>query len=381
MKICIAPSRVLSSPKMGGHAWVYFNWTLGFQDCGCNVVWLERFHPAVAAADALFQLRRLRENFDALGVSAEIALVMSPEQQAQLHGVVEAIRELTVPLHDAIAESDLLVNFYYALEPELLCRFKQTALLDIDPGLLQHWIKQRQLKVGAHDWYFTTGETVGGSESRVPDCGLNWLYTPPVVDVKSWPVVSADAGSCYTTVSNWWAEWETIEGETFSNEKRTSFLDYLDLPANLSAPLELALCLTDAEQTEREALRRKDWHLQDAWRICETPTDYRGYIQQSRGEFSCAKPSCLRLQNAWISDRTLCYLASGKPAIVQHTGASRILPDGDGLFRYRNLQEAVNAFEQVEGDYERHCRTARLLATEYFDATKVVGRFLERITP
>ena len=83
------------------------------------------------------------------------------------------------------------------------------------------------------------------------------------------------------------------------------------------------------------------------------------------------------LANAWISDRTLCYLASGKPAVVQHTGKSRFLPDAAGLFRFRNLDEAAGALSAVESDYERHSRLARELAEE-FDARHVVARVLER---
>ena len=90
------------------------------------------------------------------------------------------------------------------------------------------------------------------------------------------------------------------------------------------------------------------------------------------------KPACVRLQNAWVSDRTLCYLASAKPAVVQHTGPSRFLPEAAGMFRFRNLQEAARCLEQVAGDYERQCRLARALAEEHFDARKVVGRLLER---
>ena len=118
--------------------------------------------------------------------------------------------------------------------------------------------------------------------------------------------------------------------------------------------------------------------MRDAEVVAFTPWDYQRYIQESRGEFSCAKPSCVRLQNAWVSDRTLCYLASGKPAVVQHTGPSRFLPDAAGLCRFRTLEEAVHCLETVAADYERHCRLARALAEELFDARKVVARVLER---
>src|SRR5207244_13360308 len=117
--------------------------------------------------------------------------------------------------------------------------------------------------------------------------------------------------------------------------------------------------------------------IRPSWEVSRTPEAYRTYIQQSKGEFSCAKPSCMLLQNAWISDRTLCYLASGKPAVVQHTGASRFLPDAEGLFRFRTVEEAARALSAVESDYEHHSRLARELAEE-FDSRQVVARVLER---
>ena len=64
--------------------------------------------------------------------------------------------------------------------------------------------------------------------------------------------------------------------------------------------------------------------------------------------------------------------------MVQHTGPSRFLPDADGLFRFRNMDEAERALAQVESDYERHCRLARALAEEHFDARRIVGRVLEQ---
>ena len=118
--------------------------------------------------------------------------------------------------------------------------------------------------------------------------------------------------------------------------------------------------------------------MRHSYDVASTPWEYQRYIQDSLGEFSCVKPSCIRLQNAWVSDRTICYLASGKPAVVEHTGPSRFLPDAAGLFRFRDMGEAVRCLETVAADYEGQCRLARALAEEYFDARKVVGSVLER---
>jgi hypothetical protein len=228
-----------------------------------------------------------------------------------------------------------------------------------------------------YDRYFTIGETVGTPRARFPDCGRTWTYTPPPVFLDEWPVTPCISGAAYTTVAHLYAGTVEIDGEEFSNDKRTAFLEYLDLPSRAPRPLELALCLGTDDAQDAPLFERAGWRVRDAWEVTATPRDYAAYIRSSRGEFSCAKPSCSLLQNAWISDRTICYLASGKPAVVQHTGASDFLPDAEGLFRFRAVDEAAAMLETVESDYDRHARAARTLAEEHFDARKVVARVLE----
>jgi hypothetical protein len=280
---------------------------------------------------------------------------------------------------EAAAEADLLLNLRYNLPGEVVERFRRSAMLDIDPGLLQLWMSQGVVSVPQHDLYFTIGETVGQPGAQFPDVGLKWHYTPPPVFLPEWPPVHADALAPYTTVSHWWAmEWVEIQGEYRDNNKRAAFLAYSDLPSRTSTRLELALGLAPSDEEESRLLEERGWKIRHAWTVSSEPEQYRAYVQQSRGEFSVVKPSCVWLSNAWISDRTLCYLASAKPAVIQHTGPSRFLPDSEGLLRFRTLEEAARALSAVEADYERHCRLARKLAEEHFDAQKVVGRVLER---
>jgi len=113
-----------------------------------------------------------------------------------------------------------------------------------------------------------------------------------------------------------------------------------------------------------------------AGEVAATPAAYRDYVQRSRGEISCAKPSCMRLQNAWISDRTLCYLASGRPAVVQDTGPSPCLDGRDGLLRFSSLDGAAASIARIEADYERHRVAARELAQTLFDARDIAERML-----
>src|SRR5262249_31316363 len=157
--------------------------------------------------------------------------------------------------------------------------------------------------------------------------------------------------------------------QSYPNAKRDGFWPYLDLPQRTTQTLELALDLVPQDE-DQVTLWDRGWRVRESAVVASTPGEYQRYVQDSRGELSCAKPSCLRLENAWISDRTLCYLASGKPAVVEHTGPSRFLPDAAGLFRFRDPEEAARHLETAAADYERQCRLARTLAEEYFDARK-----------
>jgi len=139
----------------------------------------------------------------------------------------------------------------------------------------------------------------------------------------------------------------------------------------------LALFLRrDHELAEKIDMERRGWRVRHSRDVAATPEMYQAYIQQSRGEFSCAKRSCMKFQNGWVSDRTLCYLASGKPVVVQDTGPSSFLPNGEGMFRFSTPQQAGAALAAINADYERHCRAARKLAETHFDAKQVVKSIL-----
>src|SRR5439155_3636150 len=150
--------------------------------------------------------------------------------------------------------------------------------------------------------------------------------------------------------------------QVYENTKRVAFLEFADLPNQTDQPLEQTLYLrTGKDAEERRDLEKTGWRIRHSGEVAGTPEQYQSYIRNSRGEFSCAKRSCMEFQNAWVSDRTLCYLASGKPVVVQHTAASRYLPNGAGMFRFTTIEEAAEAFEAINADYERHCRAARAI--------------------
>jgi hypothetical protein len=358
-------------PEGGGHLWAYLNWALGLRAAGCEVVWLEPADPATTAADLTESVAGLRGRLAPFGLDDAVAVCSSTEVPLT-PGAGGAL------VLDDISDADLLLNFVYSLPCNVVGRFSRTVLVDIDPGLLQVWMAEGSLAVAPHDRYLTTGETVGTPEARFPDAGLRWEHVPPPVALDAWSAEPADESSPFTTVSGWWDRWVQFEGEVFSNSKRDSYLEIRDLPSVTSAPLELALSLHPVEDAaERADLERRGWSVRQAEEVAGTADAYRRYIAASRGEFSCAKPSCMRLRNGWISDRTVCYLASGRPAVVQDTGPSRWLPYDDGVFRFATMDQAAAALEAVQADYAHHSRRARELAEECFDSRDVAGRALE----
>ena len=371
--VCIAPVKTLEYPEGGGHLWEYLNWALGLRAVGCKVIWLEAIAPNSSPAELRAKVSALKLRLERYDFVNCLALYSSCDGSPPLDLTAMGCHDL-----DAAAQADLLLEFPYDTPLHIVKRFRRSALLDIDPGLSQTWVSKGRISLTPHDVYFTTGETVSQAGTRIPDLGLNWIYTPPCVALDWWPRHEAKTKAPFTTVAHWYAGgWLEDDANAHLDDKRSGFLPFVEMPSLTNHPLELALDLKPADEQWR-MLEERGWRVAESHRVAATPWDYQRYIQESFGEFSCAKPACIKLENAWVSNRTLCYLASGKPAVVQHTGPSRFLPDSSGLFRFRDLKQATQFVEKVVIDYENQCKLARALAEEYFDARKVVGVLLER---
>ncbi len=376
--VVISPFNVINFPEGGGHFWVYMQYVQGLRELGCDVYWLERFRNHGSIRENELAVMDFQARMARFGLEGKTILYVTDESTAGT-GIPDHYVGISREQAETIfAQADLLLNFHYAAHPALLARFPRTALVDIDPGLLQFWISRGQLCVSRHDFYFTTGETVGTPAARFPDCGLPWIRFRPPVSLHHWPSTFNPAAEVFSTVSNWDADDWIVDGkEIYENTKRVAFLQFADLPRLTRQPLELALFLrTQKDAQERADLEKRGWRIRLSQEVASTPESYQSYIQQSRGEFSCAKRSCMEFQNAWISDRTLCYLASGKPAVVQHTGPISFLPDHEGLFRFATLRQAAAALEKVNENYEYHSRVARQIAEKHFEAKHVLAKVL-----
>jgi hypothetical protein len=369
--VCIT-ANTIQYPEGGGHLWVHLNWALGLRALGCRVLWLEPIPPEIPREQALGLVMSQKQRLKRYELDDGLVLCSTTEEQLPA-GLADGCLDAAA----AADQADLLLDLRYDLPANVVRRFRRTALLDIDPGELQLWVSLGEIKLVPHDLYFTIGETVGRPGAKFPDAGLPWNYTPPCVALNWWPPRRCPRDAPFTTVAHWYDGWMGSEDDGYVNGKRSGFLPFIDLPRQVNLPLELALDLV-TEDEDQILLWEKGWLVREAAAVVAAPWDYQEYIRSSRGEFSCAKPHCVRMENAWISDRTICYLASGKPAVVQHTGPSRFLPDDAGLLRFRDPTEAARCMEAAASDYERHCRLARALAEEFFDARRVVRNVLAR---
>jgi len=353
-------ANTLHYPQGGGHRWAFLNWALGFRSIGCDVLWLEWEDAHPSHGNRRDWVTALVRQLEPYGLTDRVVVLGAGTDVESVAG-----------------RADVLVNFLYGLPADLVHRFRRSVLVDIDPGLLQTWMAQDALAVAAHDLYFSIGETVGTTAALFPDAGRRWTHTPPCVSLEAWPTSLASPDAPFTTITHWsGAEYVKDGAGWYLNDKRSGFLPFLDLPRHVDQGLEVAVFLAESEDpTELEAT---GWRVRHSLDVASTPWDYQSFIRASRGEFSCAKPSYPKLQTAWISDRTLCYLASGRPAVVQDTGPSRILPDACGLLRFRDLPGAVRGLRDADENHAYHARAARALVEEHFDARRVTRAMLER---
>jgi hypothetical protein len=261
---------------------------------------------------------------------------------------------------------------------------KRKVLIESDPGWNHFWNFPRwdanpnwQGSHGfrAHDFFFTYAERIGKPDCNLPDFGLAWQPTRPPVVMECWR--PEPPGEKWTTVMSWKNFQETIQyqGTTYGT-KEMEFGKIETLPARTKVKLELAV---GGDTAPRDQWRALGWSVVESQDISRTAEDYRRYIQRSRGELSVAKNVYVATRCGWFSCRSVCYLAAGLPVVVQDTGFSELIPTGEGLFAFSNLDEAARGIEAVERDYARHQRAAREVAKKHFASDVVLGDLLKRI--
>ena len=378
-KTILIAGSLAQRPRIGGHAWVFLQYLLGFKRLGFEVLFLDSLDRdmccgadghACAVEDSV-QLRFFLEVMEAHGLNGSFALnINRGERTIGLSGaeVLEKAR------HAAF----LLNVMGFLTDPGILAAVPKRVFLDIDPGFGQMWHDLRLATVFVgHDHYVTIGENVGREDCSVPVCGLEWITTPQPVVLDSWPASGEEPRYGLTSVASWRGPFGPIEyrGKTYGLRVH-EFRKFMALPKLAAERFELALDIHPVETNDLAQLRDNNWTLVDPLAAAGDPAAYQEFVRGSRGEVMIAKNLYVETRGGWFSDRSICYLASGRPVLAQDTGFSRNYPTGKGLIAFTTLDEAVAGVGEIRANYRDHCRAAREIAEAYFDSDKVLSKLL-----
>jgi hypothetical protein len=378
MATVVVGGAVANKLHNGGEAWVRLSWIRGLQQLGFDVWFVEQIDAATcvdaSGAPATFAESENRRYFEEVmaefGLSERAALLYEDGRESAGPGLEQ--------LADVAAAAELLVNVSGHLRvPELTRRLRRKAYVDLDPGFTQFWHADGWDGLAGHDTYFTVGENIGRPGCDIPTCGIEWHGVPPPVVLGDWQPAPDGALGAFTTVGAWRGSFGVIErdGHTYGL-KVHEFRKVMELPTKVPHRFEIALEIYPGDDRDRESLEANGWNLIRPDEAVRGPLAFRRFVQQSGAEFSVAQGIYVDTHSGWFSDRSVRYLASGRPALLQDTGFSDNYPVGEGLVAFRDLAEAAAGADRIAADYEAHRAAARNLAEERFDSDKVLPRFL-----
>jgi hypothetical protein len=253
--------------------------------------------------------------------------------------------------------------------------------LDLDPAFIQMWhaVQGIDMRFDGHTHFVTIGLAIGQLDCPVPTCGRTWLTTPQPIALPYWPVAVEPPRRGFTTIGNWRGYGSIEHQGVFYGQKAHSLRPLMSLPTRTSERFQLAMAIDRGETKDLAALAANGWQLVDPHQVAGTPDDYQQFIQGSKGEFGVAKSGYVASRCGWFSDRSLCYLASGRPVLAQDTGFGRFLPTGAGLLSFTDIESTLAAIATVNRDYAGHAKAARGIAEDCFDSDKVLTRLLQRL--
>jgi len=372
---------VAQRPFVGGHTWVFLQLLLGFRKLGWDVHLIDRLEPGMCVdadgAPSSFLDSANVTYLEDVMCRAGLAdcWTLGHDGWRDVAGVSRA------DAIEKIGRSHMLLNVMGFLDDaEMLAAAPCKVFFDIDPGFGQMW---RELGLhdlfAGHDRFVTIGENVGRAECGVPTCGLDWITTKQPVVIDLWNA-TVPPRPTYTSVVSWRGPFGPIDYLDRTYGLRVhEFRRFLSLPGRTRCTFELALDIDPADEIDRVALTEHGWKLVDPRVVAIEPWSYREYVQGSHGEVMVAKHMYVETRSGWFSDRSACYLAAGRPVVAQDTGLADHVPLGRGLIAFDDLDGAVDAIREVEGNWARHSATAREIAEEFFAADVVLGRLVERL--
>jgi hypothetical protein len=369
-KLTILFSGMLAGdPGQGGASWAVLQYLLGFRRLGHDICFVE---PVKSINDAVVDYFR--------AVTQEFGL---PEHAALLEsGTTRAVGLPYEDLRSIAPRADVLFNVSGMLaDSALIDRIPTRVYLDLDPAFVQLWHATQgvDMRLDAHTHFVTVGQAIGRPGCAVPTCGRAWIGTLPPVVLDQWPLTPCAGNDALTTVANWRGYGSIEHDGVRYGQKAHSLRPLIDLPRRTSQRFLLALSIHPDEQLDLAAMRENGWQLIDPIETAGTPVRYRRFVQGSLAEFGVAKEGYVVSRCGWFSDRSACYLASGRAVIAQDTGFPAFVPTGEGLFAFRSADDVLAATDRLRSDPARHSAAARALAVEFLDSDKVLNRLLNSV--
>ncbi len=365
---------------LAGIAWQALHYLVGLERLGYEAWYVENhganpYDPRANSVmmDCGYNVGYLKEVMERFGLGARWAYWDAINDV--YHGLSrERVAEL-------LKESDALINLCGATrlrDEHMACPVR--IMVDTDPVYEQIKYAKADLAarayLDAHTHFFTYGENVGGPGWIVPLCGIPWKPTRPPVVLDLWPEGEGEP-ACFSTIATWENKGKDIEfdGHSYVWSKHVNFMRFLDLPQRSKQCFTMAMLPPSAEI--ETLVSGHGWQLTDPRPVSATIEHYNKFIRDSRGEFTVAKDIYVRPKSGWFSDRSVCYLASGRPVVTMATEFSRFVPVGEGLFDYTDAAGALAAIAAISADYRRHAKAARRLAAEFFASDRVVGAMMD----
>jgi hypothetical protein len=365
---------------LAGIAWQALHYLVGLEKLGFETWYVENhganpYDPRANSVtmDCRYNVDYLRRAMERFGLGERWAYWDAINDT--YHGLArERVNEL-------LGEADALINLCGATrlrEEHMACPVR--IMVDTDPVYEQ--IKYAKADpaarayLDAHTHFFTYGENVGGPGWIVPLCGIPWKPTRPPVVLDLWPEAAGEP-ECFSTIATWENKGKDIEfeGERYVWSKHVNFLRFLDLPRRSGECFTMAMLPPSPEVEAR--VRAGGWRLVDPRPISAGLDAYCDFIRTSRGEFTVAKDIYVRPRSGWFSDRSVCYLAAGRPVVTMATEFSRFYPVGEGLLDYADEDGALAAVAAVKADYTRHAKAARRIAAEFFSSDRVIAAMMQ----
>lgn len=366
---------------MGGMFWHHLQYVLGLIKLGHKVYYFEDsgdseyacYHPLSGEnnLDPSFGIKYLTEVF----------------KRFQLEGIWAYYDGLTDTFYGPqggtfrkqAGEFDLLLNLSGAnVLRDFWMQIPNRAFIDTDPLFTQirNLTEPKRKELCAkHNRFFSFAGNIQHSSCSIPDDGFSWQISNQPIVLANWKPSLPDKKSRFTTIMQWRSYKDLqYEGVPYGM-KRESFQAYFQIPEKCKQKFEIAMGSPDAPRKE---LRQVGWKITNPLEVALYPWDYQDYLQNSLGEFSVAKDGYVKSWSGWFSERSACYLASGRPVILQDTGFSNYMQTGEGLLCFSNPEEALEALEESATNIERHADAARSIAETYFDSDNVLNSLLER---